>query len=357
MLRTNLVLLLAMAAASGCATDDGTDPGGDGGGGSGSRPGMDTEVSTLAGWSQPGYQDGNRQVNLFNNPTGLALHDGKLYVADFDNSKLRVLDMDGNASTVISKETFSRPFGLVSVNGALFAATDRDGAGQHDPVGSTAQMNGTVWRIDIGSRAASVVAEKIGRPRSMAALSDGRIAIADKAHHVIQILDPSSGSVSTIAGSWDVVGSNDGAGPAASFNEPYGIVQRDDGKLVVADKGNHKIRLVGLDGSVSTLAGSSAGYADGSGGSAQFNGPQAVAKAGNGDIYITDVGNYRVRKLSGDSVSTVAGDGTPGYKDGGRGEAQFFGLEGIAINGDRLFVADGTGGEDVPYNRVRVIRL
>jgi sugar lactone lactonase YvrE len=362
MLRTNLVLSLALATFTACASNGGMGDDDDGGGGgSGSRPGMTDGVSTLAGYSNPGYQDGDRQVNLFNNPVNVAYGpDGKLYVADFDNSKLRVIDMDGNATTLIAKATFSRPFGLVFVGSVLYASTDRDGQGQHDPVGSTEQMTGTVWRVDTAARTATVVAERIGRPRSLAALTDGRIAIADYAHQVIQILDPNSGAVSPLAGTWNIKGAADGVGAAATFNEPYGIVQRNDGKLVVADWGNHKLRLVGLDGSVTTLAGSSAGFADGGGGAAKFNHPQGVAKASNGDIYLTDIDNYRVRKLVGDVVTTVAGDGTPGYKDDdNKGVAQFYGLEGLSLKPDatRLFISDGTRGEDVPYNRIRVIKM
>jgi DNA-binding beta-propeller fold protein YncE len=215
-----------------------------------------------------------------------------------------------------------------------------------------------VWRVDTSARTATVVAEKIGRPRSLAGLSDGRIASADYAHHVIEILDPASGAVTTLAGTWNVAGSANGVGAAASFNVPYGIVQRSDGKLVVADSDNHLIRLVGLDGTVTTLAGSGSGFADGAGGAAKFNHPQGLAKAGD-DIYITDIDNYRVRKLSGDSVSTFAGDGTPGYKDDdNKGVAQFYGLEGLSVtsDGSKIFVADGTRGEDVPYNRIRLIK-
>lgn len=358
MLRTNLVLSLALAAFTGCATDPGMG-GGDGGGGGGTRPGMTNGVSTLAGFSQPGYQDGDRQVNLFNNPVNVAFGpDGKLYTADFDNSKLRVIDMDGNATTLIAKQTFSRPFGLAFVGSTLYASTDRDGQGQGDS-DPTAQQNGSVWRIDTGARTATLVVEKIGRPRSLAALTDGRIAIADYAHHVIEILDPASGTLSPLAGSYNVKGAVDGVGGAATFNVPYGLVQRSDGKLVVADWGNNSLRLVGLDGSVSTLAGGSAGYADGSGSAAKFNHPQGVTKASNGDIYITDIDNYRVRKVVGDSVSTIAGDGTPGYKDDdNKSAAQFYGLEGLSVkpDGSQVFVADGTRGEDVPYNRVRVIK-
>ncbi len=357
MLRTNLVLSLALAASTGCASNPGM--GGDDGSGGGTRPGMTNGVSTLAGFSQPGYQDGDRQVNLFNNPVNVAYGpDGKLYTADFDNSKLRVIDMDGTATTLIAKQTFSRPFGLAFVGNTLYVSTDRDGQGQGDS-DPTAQMNGSVWRIDTGARTATVVVEKIGRPRSLAALTDGRIAMADYAHHVIQILDPSSGAVTPLAGAWNAKGATDGSGSSATFNEPYGLVQRNDGKLVVADWGNNSLRLVGLDGSVSTLAGGAAGYADGSGSSAKFNHPQGVTKTSSGDIYITDIDNYRVRKLSGDSVSTVAGDGMPGYKDDdNKGAAEFYGLEGLSVkpDGSSIFVADGTRGEDVPYNRIRLIK-
>jgi len=146
MLRTNLVLSLAMAAAAGCGTTDGGMGGDDGGDGSGGRPGMTSGVSTLAGYAQPGYLDGNRNVNLFNNPTNVAYGpDGKLYVADFDNGKIRVVDMDGNATTLISKDTFSRPFGLAFVGGTLYAGTDNDSNGQPDPSGSTAQQSGATW--------------------------------------------------------------------------------------------------------------------------------------------------------------------------------------------------------------------
>jgi DNA-binding beta-propeller fold protein YncE len=248
---------------------------------------------------------------------------------------------------------------MVFVGSTLYVSTDRDGQGQHDPVGSTEQMTGSIWRIDTSARTATVVVEKIGRPRSLAALSDGRIAIADYAHHVIQILDPNSGALSPLAGTWNAQGAADGTGAAASFNEPYGIVQRDDGKLVVADYGNHKIRLVGLDGTVTTLAGSSSGFADGAGAAAKFNHPQGLARTSNGDIYVTDIDNYRVRKISGDSVTTVAGTGMPGYMDSDdKGASAFYGLEGLSVkpDGSRVFVADGTRGEDVPYNRIRVIK-
>jgi hypothetical protein len=355
----NLLLSLSMTALVGCAATGpgGDDMTGDDDGTGGTRPTMDTAVATLAGWSEPGYLDGDRQKNLFNNPTNAIYGpDGKLYVADFDNGKIRVIDMDGKASTLIAKDGFKRPFGLAFVDSTLYVGTDRDPMGVGGPEDL---MSGTIWKVDISARTATPVATRIGRPRGLCALSDKKLGVVDYAHHVVQIFDPASGTLSPLAGTWNSKGFADGVGSSAQFATPYACAQRSDGKLVVTDFDNHRIRLVGLDGTVTTLAGSgSAGFADGSGASAKLNHPQGLAKSGD-SIFLTDIDNYRVRKISGESVSTVAGDGNPGYKDSDdKATAQFYGLEGVAAkpDGSMIFVADGTRGEDVPYNRIRLIK-
>ncbi len=368
MSKTKLLLSLVLAlAATGCADDGngddttggagGVDPGGD------RPPVTERGASTLAGWSNPGYLDGNRQVNLFNNPVNVAFGpDDKLYVADFDNSKLRVVDLNGNAGTVISTNAFSRPFGLAFVGSTLFVSTDRDCNGQADPFESNLQMKGAIWKVDTGAKTATCVIDNIGRPRGLAALDDGRIAVADYAHHDIRIFDPDTNTISPLAGTRDTKGFADGAGPAAMFDTPYALAQRADGKLVVTDYGNHKIRLVGLDGTVTTLGGTTAGFADGGMGGAKFNHPQGLAIAENGDLFLTDQDNFRVRRISADgsSITTIAGNGTGGAKDSETAtDAQFYGLEGVSVSpdGKTVFVADGNRGEDMPYNRIRIIKL
>ncbi|HEY5921183.1 MAG TPA: hypothetical protein VIV11_05910 [Kofleriaceae bacterium] len=365
MLKTNLLLSLCLAVLVGCTTDSGDDTMGDDDGGvdPGGPRGMVTEtgVSTLAGWSDAGYKDGNRQVNLFNNPVNLAFHDGKVYVADFDNSKIRMVDGNGNAFTIISKQGFSRPFGMTFAGDTLYVGTDRDCNGMHDPIESTAQMYGAIWKIDVGAKTATCLIDKIGRPRGLAALSDGRIAVSDFAHHVVQIFDPASRSMTTIAGTFNLTGAVDGAGAAASFNQPYGMAFV-NGKLLVADWANSKIRTVSLDGTVATLGGSVAGFADGGMAGAKFNHPQGMAAASNGDVFVSDSDNFRVRRISADgsSVTTVAGNGTGGAVDNTNpAQAQFYGLEGLCIapDGKTVYVADGNRGEAMPYNRLRIIKL
>lgn len=353
----SLTVLVGAAGCTGSGTGDDVTGGDDAGGSGSNRPPMTNGVSTLAGWNEPGYKDGSRQVNLFNNPVNLAYANGKVYVADFDNSKIRAVDMDGTTTTIIAKDKFARPFGMAFVGSTLYVTTDRDPAGQGGP---DDLMSGTIWKIDVAANTAVPVAPRIGRPRGIAALSDGRIAVADYIHHVIQIYDPVSGVVTPLAGTWDVKGAVDDVGSAATFSTPYAIAQRSDGKLIVTDFDNHKLRLVALDGTVSTLGGGIAGFSDGTMSGVKFNHPQGIVKASNGDFYVTDLENYRVRKISADSTSitTVSGDGNPGAKDSDDLlSATFYGLEGISFGDGKLFIADGTRGEDVPYNRIRVIKL
>jgi sugar lactone lactonase YvrE len=365
MLKTNLVLSLGLSALVGCATNTGDDTMGDDGGEDpgGTRPPItENGTSTLAGWSMAGYKDGNRQENLFNNPVNCAFLDGKVYVADFDNSKIRMVDGNGNASTVISKQGFARPFGLAFVGTTLYVGTDNDCSGQHDPADNNQQMSGAIWKVDINAKTATCIMDKIGRPRGLAALGDGRLAVSDYAHHTIQIFDPSSRTMTPLAGTFNAAGTADGIGAAATFSQPYGIVLAKSGKLIVADWANNKIRAVGLDGVVATLGGGTAGFADGGMAGAKFNHPQGLAIASSGDLYLTDSDNYRVRKIAADgsSVTTIAGNGTGGVKDSeNNAEAQFYGMEGLCVAGDgqTVYVADGNRGEAMPYNRLRIIKL
>jgi sugar lactone lactonase YvrE len=340
-------------ALGGCATHSG---GGGGDGGTGGRPPFTTGVSTLAGDGMAGYLDGDREINLFHNPVNVAYGpDGKVYVADFDNGKLRAVDAEGTASTIVAQAGFSRPFGLAfAPDGTLYVSTDNDPDNKHD------LMSGTIWRVDVQARTATPIAIDVGRPRSLVVLNDGHIAAADDLHHVVEIFTPATGAATVIAGTWDAAGFADGKGPAARFDAPYGVVQRGDGSLVVVDHVNHRLRGVALDGTTTTLAGSAAGFADGAMTGAMFDFPQGIAMASNGDLFITDIGNARVRRISGDAIVTIAGDGTTGYVDNDDNHAsEFFGLEGLAVkpDGSIVYVADGTGGGDAAYNRVRQIDL
>ncbi|MEJ7602745.1 MAG: hypothetical protein WKG01_32955 [Kofleriaceae bacterium] len=347
-MKANLAFLLI--GLVGCAADPG--PTGDDDGGDDAPP-FTNGVSTLAGAGEPGFVDGPRGTSRFANPVNVAYApDGMLYVADFDNNKVRVVDPDdGTTTTLVDQAGFKRPFAFAFDDGIMYVSTDDDPAGGHN------LMSGTIWRVDTGTGEATVIAENIGRPRGMAVLPDGRIAFSDYMHHVVQLLDPATGLVTPLAGTWDVKGMVDGVG--GKFSTPYGIATI-NGELLVADFDNNRVRVVTLDGTVSTYAGAgTAGFQDGSMSAAQFDRPQGMVATSAG-VFVTDLGNYRIRKLSGDGVMTVAGSGAGGYLDSDdKLAAQFYGLEGMSAtpDGSMLFVADGGRGENVPYNRVRSIKI
>ncbi|MBL9013047.1 MAG: SMP-30/gluconolactonase/LRE family protein [Myxococcales bacterium] len=280
--------------------------------------------------------------------------DNKLYVADFDNDLIRVVDTEtGDTSTLIKQQKFERPFALAwGKDGTLWISTDNNGSGQHS------LMTGSIWRVNPGAKAATLVTQNIGRPRGMAVLPDGRLALSDYMHHVVELFNPADQSLTVLAGAWDAKGMVDGAGAAARFSTPYHLVLRQDGKLLVADFDNHRLRIVGLDGSVSTFSGGGAGFVDGAMTEARWNLPQGVAIAANGDIYVTDLGNYRLRVIKGNTVETVAGSGTGGYKDSDdRLDAQLYGLEGLSLKPDasEIYLADGGRGFPKPFNSIRVV--
>lgn len=138
-------------------------------------------------------------------------------------------------------------------------------------------------------------------------------------------------------------GLQDGPAAQARFAEPYGLALDAQGLLYVADAGdNNRIRVVRPDGSVSTLAGGSEGFQDGAGSAALFNTPSGLALDAAGNLYVADTGNHAIRKVSPEGhVSTLAGTGTPGYRDGPGAQAQFNGPIGVAVDATgRVLVAD-----------------
>jgi sugar lactone lactonase YvrE len=150
-----------------------------------------------------------------------------------------------------------------------------------------------------------------------------------------------------------ILGWRDGAAGQARFADPYGVAVDAGGVLYVADAGdNNRIRRVGRDGRVSTLAGSAEGFADGAGAAAQFHTPSGLALDRAGNLYVADTGNHAIRRISPQGVvTTLAGTGVAGFRDGPAAHAQFNGPIGVAVDAmGRVYVAD-------TYNdRIRVIQ-
>lgn len=147
-------------------------------------------------------------------------------------------------------------------------------------------------------------------------------------------------------------GFQDGAARVTRFSDPFGVAVGRDGTVYLSDAGeSNRIRRLTPQGEVTTLAGGSEGYADGAGAAASFNTPSALALDAAGNLYVADTGNNRIRKVTPDGVvTTIAGDGSAGFRDGAGTQAQFDAPVGVAVDKDgNVYVAD-------TYNdRVRLV--
>jgi DNA-binding beta-propeller fold protein YncE len=184
-------------------------------------------------------------------------------------------------------------------------------------------------------------------PFGVAIAKDGNVYVSDAGEsNRIRKITP-EGVVTTFAGGNE--GFSDGAGSAASFNTPSALAIDANGNLYVADTANNRVRKITPTGEVSTIAGDgTAGYNDGPAAQARFNGPIGVAVDTRGNVFVADTYNDRIRMISPDgSVSTVAGAGMPGYADGDRNTSLFDTPCGIiAANDGTLIVAD-TGNDSL----------
>jgi len=143
-----------------------------------------------------------------------------------------------------------------------------------------------------------------------------------------------------------------GDGSPTTLADPFGIAVDDEGVVYVADAGeSNRIQKIAPEGTVTTLAGGSEGFADGAGTQASFHTPSSLAIDSAGNLYVADTGNNRIRKVTPEGiVSTIAGDGNAGYVDGPAAQAQFNGPIGVAIDSTgNLYVADTYNG------RIRMI--
>jgi hypothetical protein len=211
--------------------------------------------------------------------------------------------------------------------------------------------NGTIRRI--GPKGDEVVASGLNTPSAIAFLPDGNVVVADTGSHTIKKV-ADDGAIEIIAGVEGSAGDVDGPVGLAKFNAPIGLAVTDDGIIYVSDTYNDRIRVI-RDGVVSTLAGSTRGFTDANGGLAKFDTPLGIAVWGV-KIVVADSGNARIRIVepTGD-VHTLAGTGERDLINGTLSTARF--VMPTAVTTDRfgrIFVADGNairliGGRVFPF--------
>jgi sugar lactone lactonase YvrE len=170
----------------------------------------------------------------------------------------------------------------------------------------------------------------------------GNLYVVDGGNNRIRKVVIATKEVTTIAG--DTAGFADGIGVSALFDNPMGITTDGTGNLFVADNSNSRIRKVVIaTGAVTTLAGDTNGFADGTGTAALFDHPCDIDYDGVGNLFVTDMVNNRVRKvvISTGEVSTLVGQSREGFANGNGAAAQFRTPAGITFDGaGNLFVCD-----------------
>jgi len=199
-------------------------------------------------------------------------------------------------------------------------------------------------KASIGSADGPREAARFSSPFDVTVDNAGNLYVADTDNHTVRKITP-DGMVTTLAGLAGVSGSTDGVGSAARFYHPEGITVDIFGNVYVADTDNQTIRKITPGGLVTTLAGvaGSNGNMDGIGRAASFNWPSGVAVDGTGNVYVTEIFNYDVRKITpAGVVTTLAGQaGSSGNADGLGSDARFTDPGGVAVDAwGNIFVAD-----------------
>jgi sugar lactone lactonase YvrE len=225
---------------------------------------------------------------------------------------------------------FGEPFGIAIKDGLAYVS---DGGA------------GTIRRIDADGNA-KTIASGLNTPSAIAFLPSGELIVADTGSHTIRKISD-DGSVSILAGIEGSIGSNDGPASAATFNGPVGLAVGEDGTIYVSDTYNDRIRVI-RDGVVTTIVGGTRGFADGVGASASFDTPIGISVWGD-KVLVADSGNARIRVVEKTGVvSTLAGGDERDLRDGSLASARFVDPTAITVDDfGSIFVADG--------NAIRVI--
>lgn len=321
-------------------------------------------VTTLAGNSQA-FTDGTGTNASFNYPMGVTVipSSGLFVVADTFNNRIRLVNptsgvvttlagssqgsVDGtgtganfyyplsvavipSSGMIVVADTFNNRIRLVNPTSGV--VTTLAGSGNYDFADGTG--TGASFR----------------RPGAVAVTSTSDIIVSDSDNHRIRLVTYPGGVVTTLAGSgnYDFA---DGTGAGASFRLPRGLAVTSTGVIVVADAENNRIRLVTPAGVVTTLAGSSGGFADGTGTGATFGSPTGVAITSTGVLVVSEQGNHRIRLVTypGGVVTTFAGS-SQGSADGTGTAAGFNQPFSVAVTSSGVIVV-----VDHANHRIRLI--
>ena len=318
--------------------------------------------STLAGTAgQTGTTNATGPAARFQTPRGLTSDgSGNIFVADSGNALIRRVTPSGVVTTLAGRlpapgstngtgrnARFSSPSGIAVANDGTIYVSDSSNhtIRRITQAGVVTTLAGTAgsmeWTNGTGSAA------RFSNPKGVTLAPDGSLYVADTLSATIRRVT-TDGVVTTIAGTAWNYGSTDGI--SARFNGLSGIASDAGGALYVADLSNSTVRKLTLSGAnwtTSTLAGSATqiGATNGTGSAARFRFPNGIASDATGRLYVADTNNHTIRRITATGVvSNIAGSGSPtssGSVDGAGGVARFFNPNGVAVDaGGSIYVAD-----------------
>lgn len=268
-------------------------------------------ISTVAGSGQLGSSgDGGLAINAaMNEPNGVVADGtGNLYISDTNNHRIRKVNSAGIITTI--------------------AGLGLPGFGGDGGAGTQALFN---------------------TPVGLVLDTAGNLLIADGGNHRVRKLNLSTGIITTMAGNGYGFGGDGGQAMQAQLNFPTGVALDQNGNLYIAETSNHQVRKVTPAGVISCYAGAGTRGFSGDGGqatAAQFNAPGGLTVDAAGNLYVTDQGNHRVRKVASDGmITTVAGTGNATSQTSDEGglatNAALNAPAGVAVDGaGNLFIAD-----------------
>jgi sugar lactone lactonase YvrE len=314
-------------------------------------------VSTIAGDGDASFADGAAATAKFHFPNDVAVAaDGSLFVSDGENGLIRkiaggqVSSFAGGAFGIVNEAgslaQFKFPTSLaLDDRGNIFSADARDP--RIRKINPSEEVTSFAGGVEEGFGDGLGSAALFRGENKVATDGAGVVFISDAQNNRIRkIIEP--GLVSTLAGT-EAAGFKDGPGNIAAFDFPYGIAIDKYGNVFISDGSNFCIRKISPDGQVSTFAGKKQqGHEDGEGGNALFEFPGDMVIDQQDNIYVIDVS--MVRKISPQGiVSTIAGS-TDGFQDGEGASAKFYTPYGLGIDTQgNIYVADTNN------NRIRKI--
>jgi DNA-binding beta-propeller fold protein YncE len=323
-------------------------------------------VTTLAGFGTQGFQDDTGLKAKFWTPGGLALdNDGNILVADYGNSRVRKVTVDGVTTTLADNTNgLAEPWGIAVDKSTGYAYVSDKSTNLISKInlssGNVSVYAGSTYAGDGHDNGTDLTDVQFDQPHGLAVDGFSNIFMTDRWFSLVREV-VEGGFVISVGGN----GTSDyinGNGSNSAFYFPDGIVVEPGGNfLYVADQTNNAIRKITIQGSVDissfvggTVDHHSSGSADGTGSAASFNGPSGLAIDAAGNLYVADYNNNLIRKVTPAGVVTTiagmvnAGDG--GYLDGLGPFTKIYQPWGITVapDGSAIYVSDGT-------NRIRKI--